>query len=204
MATRDELTGIFYRRFFAGEMERMLAGGTKVSVVLFDLDGFKQVNDTFGHAAGDQVLRDVGAIFLRNTRPEDLVARYGGDEFVMVVTNLDVPEVEVVAARLSTAIAELQWSAGDQVFSVGVTTGFAAAHLLEKATIQNLLEVADRDLYKNKWIRRNPDARPELYEYPSQEGATDVVLTVPRHAEVVPDREPHSPPADALRIRPQV
>jgi two-component system cell cycle response regulator len=203
MATRDALTGIFNRRFFLAEVDRMLARGTKMSVVLFDLDFFKQVNDTFGHSAGDQVLRDVGSIFLGSTRPEDLVARYGGDEFVMVVTDLDVPEVEVVAGRLCAAIAALQWSAGDQVFSIGVTTGFAAAHLLEQATIQNLLDAADRDLYKNKWIHRNPDVRPELYEYPRKDGASDVVLTVPTQVEVT-EPEPRPLRADILRARPRV
>ena len=87
LATRDELTGVFNRRYFFSEAERLLGQGAEISLVLFDLDGFKQVNDTYGHLSGDRILRDIGALFLTRTRNEDIIARYGGDEFVMLVTS---------------------------------------------------------------------------------------------------------------------
>jgi two-component system, cell cycle response regulator len=177
LATRDELTGVFNRRVFVAETERLLAQGTALSIVLFDLDDFKVVNDTYGHIAGDRVLRDVGAVFYRNTRPEDLIARYGGDEFVMIVPHLDVPHIESLAHRLAREVRALQWSVGSgEPFTVGVTTGMASSRLLAEPTVTQLLDAADRDLYKNKWMRRNPNENPELYEYPHEGRPVDLLL----------------------------
>lgn len=179
LATRDELTGVFNRRFFAEETKRLLAERETVSVILFDLDDFKGINDTYGHLAGDRVLRDVGALFQRSTRSVDLIARFGGDEFVMVIADLAVAEVEAIAARLSRDVSALQWSAGGEPFSIGATPGVASSTLLEHPTIEYLLNVADRDLYKNKWLRKHPGA-PVIPEESSQkETRIDLVLPLP-------------------------
>jgi diguanylate cyclase (GGDEF)-like protein len=167
LATRDELTGVFNRRFFAEEVQRMLDEGVAVSVVLFDLDDFKQVNDTYGHLAGDQVLRDVGAMFLRRTRSEDLIARYGGDEFVMAVTGLPVETVEALATRLADDLHAMRWGVGADSVTIGVTLGIATSTLLASKQLSRLLNAADRDLYKNKWIRRHPEQAYD-YDYPAQ------------------------------------
>jgi two-component system cell cycle response regulator len=182
LATRDELTGVFNRRFFVLEAERMLALRDDVNIVLFDLDDFKKVNDDFGHLAGDRVLRDIGALFHRRTRPEDLIARYGGDEFVMVVAHLELHDIECMVERLSAEVRALQWSAGEEQFSIGVTTGVGSSRYIEQANVAQLLEAADRDLYKNKWVRRNPGERPELYTYPAHDRRIDL-LAQPRVAE---------------------
>jgi two-component system cell cycle response regulator len=168
LATRDDLTGVFNRRFFISEAERLLAEGIALNVVLLDLDSFKHVNDTYGHLAGDAVLRDVGTTLQRNTRPEDVVARFGGDEFVVAIPQLEIAGVERVAERLARAIAALEWRAEPR-FRIGASAGFASSRLLEKPTLAQLLNAADRDMYKNKWMRKHPDVRPELYEYPSHE-----------------------------------
>jgi diguanylate cyclase (GGDEF)-like protein len=168
LTTRDDLTGVFNRRFFISESERLLAEGTIITIVLLDLDGFKHVNDTYGHLAGDEVLRDVGTALLRNTRPDDVVARFGGDEFVIAVPHLDIQTVERIAERVTLAVAALawRWSPGCHI---GMSAGIASSSLLEKATLAQLVNVADRDMYKNKWIRKHPDLHPELYEYPAQD-----------------------------------
>ncbi len=156
LASRDELTGLFNRRFLFAETEKLLAGGTAVTLVLFDLDDFKRVNDTFGHPVGDRVLRDVGLLFQRGTRPEDLVGRYGGDEFIMVVTGSPFYLVETISDRLSDDISDLTWTIANDEFSVGVTVGIASSHFLPNATLGQLLEAADRDLYKNKFVKKHP------------------------------------------------
>jgi two-component system cell cycle response regulator len=181
LATRDELTGVFNRRFFLLEAERMLAAREDIHIVLFDLDDFKKVNDDFGHLAGDRVLRDIGALFHRSTRPEDLIARYGGDEFVLVVPHRELYDIERMIERLSSEVRALQWCAGEEQFSIGVTTGVGSSRFLEHATVAQLLDAADRDLYKNKWVRRNPGERPELYIYPVHDRRIDL-LDSPRAA----------------------
>lgn len=173
LATRDELTGVFNRRFYVAETEQLLAAGVAVNVLLFDLDDFKEINDTYGHLAGDLVLRDVGAMFHRTTRPEDIVARLGGDEFVISVPHVDVPTVQRMLARLSAELQSLEWSVGEERFKVGVSTGMASSTLLADPTLAQLFNAADRDLYKNKWVRKHPDLRPELYVYPANGRGTD-------------------------------
>jgi two-component system cell cycle response regulator len=168
LATRDDLTGVFNRRLFISEVERMLAEGIAVNLVLLDVDDFKDVNDTHGHLAGDAVLRDVGTALMSNTRPDDIVARFGGDEFVVAIPDLDVAAVERIAERLTGAIAALEWGSAAR-FRVAASAGFASSRFLDAPTLAQLLNAADRDMYKNKWIRKHPDLRPELYEYPSQE-----------------------------------
>lgn len=166
LATRDDLTGAFNRRFFISEAERMLAERGVVNVVLLDLDGFKHINDTYGHLAGDQVLRDVVTSLHTNTRIEDIVARFGGDEFVIAVPNLDVAALESVCERLSDAVAAVEWSVGDSTFRVGVSAGIASSRLLDAPSLVQLMKAADCDMYKNKWLRKHPGVRPELYQYP--------------------------------------
>ena len=170
LATRDELTGLFNRRFFFAEAESLLEEGKVANLVFFDLDEFKPINDNLGHLAGDRILRDIGSLFLQRTRSEDLIARYGGDEFIMLVPKLSPPEVEALAHRMAAEIGSAQWIFGTDIFSVGVTTGISCSSLLEKPTLKQLLSAGDRDLYKNKWVRKNPDEDPSLYEY---DGARD-------------------------------
>lgn len=176
LATRDELTGLFNRRFLFAEIERLLREGEIVNLVLFDLDDFKRINDTFGHLAGDRILRDLGSLFLRRTRHEDLIARFGGDEFVMLINEASAEEVEGIAQRITTDLAAAQWVFNGEMLGIGVSTGFACSPLLESPTLSRLLAASDRDLYKNKWIRKHPDLDPHLYEYDQQREANVVEL----------------------------
>jgi two-component system, cell cycle response regulator len=165
LATRDELTGLLNRRFFFAEATRRLGEGRDVALILFDLDEFKPVNDTFGHLAGDRILRDIGSLFIRRTRGDDLVARYGGDEFVMMVSCSGPPDVETLATRLAAEIGALQWTFGTDLVHVRVTTGVACSTLLDNPTLARLLSAGDRDLYKNKWLTKTPESDPALYAY---------------------------------------
>jgi two-component system cell cycle response regulator len=176
LATRDDLTGLFNRRFFFSEAERLLSEGNGVNLIFFDLDEFKPINDTLGHLAGDRILRDLGSLFLKRTRSVDLIARYGGDEFVMLVPVLSPSEVETLAHRIASEIGSAQWIFGTEIFSVGVTTGISCSSLLEEPTVAQLISAGDRDLYKNKWLRKNPDQDPSLYEYDGRRDAQLIEL----------------------------
>jgi two-component system chemotaxis response regulator CheY len=150
LATRDELTGLFNRRHFHAEAERMLGEGQNLTLALFDLNDFKGVNDSHGHLAGDQILRDVGALFLRSTRADDLIARYGGDEFVLVATHETVEEMAALAARLIMEIGKLRWTFDGENVAVGASAGVTSSTMFEKPTLGQLVAACDRDLYKNK------------------------------------------------------
>jgi two-component system cell cycle response regulator len=169
LATRDELTGVFNRRFFVAEAERLLAARSIVDIVLFDLDDFKHVNDTYGHLAGDRVLRDVATLIDRNTRAEDLIARFGGDEFVMCIPHLELQDLGRLVGRLAGYVRELRWSAGGKTFAIGITTGLATSRQMEDPTLAQLLEAADRDLYRNKaHAEVGNDARIAVIEPPAE------------------------------------
>ena len=177
LATRDELTGLFNRRFLFAEIERMVRDGEVVNLVLFDLDGFKQINDTYGHLAGDRILRDLGSLFLRRTRHEDLVGRFGGDEFVMVIPNATPDQVATIAERVVTELGAAQWVFDGDMVSASASTGFACSSMIDSPTLSKLLAACDRDLYKNKWIRKHPESDPTLYEY--ERGREGTVLELP-------------------------
>ncbi len=96
------------------------------------------------------MLRDIGALFLRNTRHEDLIARYGGDEFIMLIASNSPSEIARIGTRLAAEIGELEWVPGEPPFHVGVTIGIAASSVFERPLLELLVEAGDRDLYEKK------------------------------------------------------
>ena len=193
LAMRDELTGVALRRTFFDEAERLLAEKREVGVALMDLDSFKPINDTFGHLTGDRILRDIGALFIRSTRANDLIARYGGDEFVLMVAGLPLDDLTAAASRLTEEIASVRWDVADTTLQVTVTFGVAHSSLLPNATVEQLLDAADRDLYAKKWILKNPGAPAHLYEYSGQKTGADV-LPLP-----IEEKQKHTGPSVAPR-----
>jgi diguanylate cyclase (GGDEF) domain len=174
IANQDELTKVATRRFFFEQADRRIAEKHDVGVVLIDVDDFKTINDTYGHLTGDRVLKDIGALFLRRTRSDDVIARYGGDEFVLLVLNLSVEETRFVAGRLTAELSSLQWGVGEATLHISVTMGIGCSELIENATMEGLLDAADRELYAMKWLRKHPSATaPDTYLYPAK--TTDVV-----------------------------
>ena len=182
LATRDELTGVATRRTLFDEAERCLREERVIGVAILDLDDFKPVNDTFGHLTGDRILSDLGALFTSRTRANDLIARYGGDEFLLLVTDLGLDDLTGAAERLMGEIATLQWKCGDATFGITATSGMAHSSLLPNATLEQLLDAADRDLYAKKWLKKHPGERPELYEYPGR-STGGAIVPLPRVSE---------------------
>lgn len=184
LASNDALTGVASRRFFFDEASRAVAGAQQFAVVLFDLDDFKAINDRYGHLTGDRILRDIGELFIRSTRGEDVIARFGGDEFVLMISNLTPEATHRVAGRLAQDIASLRWSVGESEISITASMGLAFSTLVTDPTLENILGTADRDLYAHKWLRKHPDATAaELYEYTkANEGAR--VVSMPERVDV--------------------
>jgi two-component system cell cycle response regulator len=180
LASRDELTAVGTRRAFLEEAARCLAAGCQIGVALFDLDDFKQINDNWGHLTGDRVLRDLGSLFLSCTRQADLIARFGGDEFVLLMVDLSHEEAASAAERITADIAKLHWTLGTEELRISTTTGVGHSSLLEEPTVERLLDAADRDLYAKKWLRKHPpQASDTAYQYPSS-GLIGKVVELPQ------------------------
>ena len=187
LAERDELTQVATRRTFAERTREKLVDERDVAVVMLDLDGFKEINDTNGHLAGDRILRDVGALFLSRTRRDDVVARYGGDEFVFLIADVTLEEATVFADRLTSDVAQLSWLIATDTIRITATAGIAHSTLLAPPTVDLLLDAADRDLYAKKFLMTNPRAdSADVYEYPETEQPANVVSMPSETGTVIP------------------
>lgn len=152
-ATRDALTGLRNRRAFMErmneEMERVRRHGAMLSLLLLDVDRFKQYNDSFGHPAGDEVLREVARLMEEEARGSDFVARYGGEEFAILLPNTDQDASRHAAERVRSALERFPWSQRAVTASIGVSTTNTALD----PTI--FLAHADSALYAAKARGRN-------------------------------------------------
>jgi two-component system cell cycle response regulator len=158
MSRTDHLTGLANRRALDAELSA-LAGSSRpyrypITVLLVDVDHFKQVNDTLGHGAGDLVLVEVAQRLASCVRGEDAVGRWGGEEFLVLAPNTDVDGGEILAERLRGAVAGAAVEAGDTSLQVCVSVGGATAALPGVAA-DALLRVADANLYAVKQAGRN-------------------------------------------------
>jgi two-component system cell cycle response regulator len=151
LALTDELTGIANRRALFRAAEEMLAAGKTLSVVLFDLDHFKRINDTFGHLTGDRILADVATCLKAHTRIGDVIARYGGDEFLLLLPDTPAADARVISERIREKIADLRWDVSGQAISIAVGTGVSTAG--SGSSIATLLAESDAKLYDAKMSR---------------------------------------------------
>jgi two-component system, cell cycle response regulator len=152
----DALTGAHNRRHFEAQLEVELSYARRqripISLLLFDLDGFKQMNDRKGHRFGDGVLRAVAASVGGILRPEDVFARYGGDEFVVVARNTDTDNARVIAGRIHQALEALVTARGVALTaSVGIATRLAGS----ECSAPLLVALADRAMYRAKAHGKN-------------------------------------------------
>jgi diguanylate cyclase (GGDEF)-like protein len=156
LADTDTLVPVFNRRAFVREMTRVIsfAGryGVQASVVYFDLDGFKQINDRFGHPAGDAILKAVGETLLANIRESDLAGRVGGDEFAVILAKAGPEDAHTKGAQLAAAIADTRVTFMGRTLSVGAAFG---AHCFEQGdTAERALSRADEAMYAHKVGRK--------------------------------------------------
>lgn len=159
LATRDELTGLLNRREFdrilAEEAERVRRFGRSFALIMIDVDHFKQVNDTHGHPVGDGVLRQLAARLRAQLRSVDRLARFGGEEFAVVVMETDRAGAGEIARRLCAAIAQ-QPVAVDQALTLSVTISAGVAEMPRDAKSgAELVAAADHALYLAKGQGRN-------------------------------------------------
>jgi diguanylate cyclase (GGDEF)-like protein len=150
LALTDELTGIANRRALFRAAESILAAGRTLSVVLFDVDRFKAINDTHGHLMGDRILTDVASLFKAHTRVVDIIARYGGDEFVLLLPDTGRAEATSIASRLRAIVGATCWELADATVFVKLTFGVASSAGHPQTNLAALLATCDEALYRRK------------------------------------------------------
>jgi two-component system cell cycle response regulator len=168
MAVTDPLTGLRNRRYVRRHLEGVLRN-SGAAVLLLDVDRFKSVNDTYGHAAGDVVLREVAERVRGHLRAADVVARYGGEEFLVVMSGATVDDALLVAERLRAAIASAPVLAEGQ--SLNITASFGAAAGDIGTPSDDVVGAADAALYRAKNNGRNRVEAAEARDWPPEAGA---------------------------------
>lgn len=158
-ARTDPLSGTYNRKAFDEAMTYLLSNFKRendaFALVMCDVDRFKWINDTHGHAAGDKVVCHLGEILKLAVRGEDYVSRFGGDEFALLLRHADLPAASAVASRVRTAVERRNFDAGPDGNRIAVTLSMGLAVAQEGDTPEALIERADRALYESKHQGRN-------------------------------------------------
>ena len=149
LSSLDALTGLYNQRVFYQKLRREISiaerVGSQVSLIYFDINGFKQINDTQGHNKGDEILKFIGSVMLKNTRKMDVPCRYGGDEFCIILPNAEQQIVfDKVAQRLIQAFQK------DLTYDVNISMGIAQTGPKTYCDPEELVKVADKLMYKAK------------------------------------------------------
>ncbi|RMC94555.1 GGDEF domain-containing protein [Aquitalea palustris] len=159
LADIDSLTGLPNRRSFLQQCRQRLQQGQQGSLLIFDIDHFKQINDRYGHLAGDRVLRQLGEHLRGLARRDDLLCRYGGEEFCLLLQNADTEQAGRLAERLRSSISTLQFAVAPQhTLQITISIGGVALNLntaTAQLPLEQWLEQADRQLYQAKNQGRN-------------------------------------------------
>ena len=152
LSLRDQLTGLYLRRHMNEVLDDLLYNFKRYkkvfSVIMMDLDDFKAINDTYGHLAGDEVLKTVATILKRYTRQSDIPFRYGGDEFIVLLPETQLEDALVVAEKIRKKISSIKFKKNDLEFTCSVSLG--VTQVKEGDSVESILERVDEALYKTK------------------------------------------------------
>jgi diguanylate cyclase (GGDEF)-like protein len=160
-ATHDMLTGLYNRRYADDYLQREIENSKRhnrnFAIALADIDHFKQINDRFSHAAGDEVLRRVAGILVNRCRKTDVVTRYGGEEFLLFFPDTSSEFAEQICGQIRVAIEKADWSPMADVVGddFGITISFGIAEIGSDSRRTTLLGAADSRLYQAKHGGRN-------------------------------------------------
>ncbi|HEY3122931.1 MAG TPA: GGDEF domain-containing protein [Thermoanaerobaculia bacterium] len=158
-ATHDPLTGLFNRRYLEEsllrELHRARPANTPVCVAMLDLDHFKRLNDTLGHDAGDSLLRAVGQVLREKLRKSDIACRYGGEEFVLVLSDSSLADTVQRVEQIRVLVKQLEIRYGDQSLGSMTLSAGVAALPEHGSTAPELLRAADDAMYAAKQAGRD-------------------------------------------------
>ena len=159
LAAQDALTGVANRRALMLALERELARATRqhtpLALLMIDIDHFKRVNDHYGHLAGDQVLRHVVGVVRQRLRAHDVLGRYGGEEFLLLLPNTDLPGAQQLAQQLCQAVQATPCDWSGQSIAVTASVGISGMGVGVQVSWDTLLQSADQALYRAKDKGRN-------------------------------------------------
>ena len=154
LATTDSLTGAFNRTKFieliASEIERFKRYGVPLSLIIFDIDHFKRINDTFGHSSGDCILKKITDIVVENKRKLDYLVRWGGEEFMLIASETNLKKAETLADRIRRFIEKYTFDT-----EIKITVSFGVTQFKEGDTVDTAIRRADDALYRPKAGGRN-------------------------------------------------
>ena len=158
LSVMDELTGLYNRRGFLTLAKQQISlkerNHKDLLLVFFDIDGLKKINDTLGHSFGDCAIMSLANLLRKAFRSTDIIARIGGDEFVILAIECSIREYKKIMSRLDHSIEEFD-AADDHKFELSVSAGAAPCNPDSKFTIEQLMEEADAELYKEKKRKKN-------------------------------------------------
>ena len=164
-AEHDGLTGLWNHRVIVErlgeEMNRSVRDGTPLSVILADVDHFKKVNDSFGHMAGDMVLKEIGTVLTRTLRPYDCVGRYGGEEFLLILPNCGMESALLRGEQLRAAVQSARMLDGETMLQVTASFGVASAFPFHYEA-ETVIRAVDAALYRAKSNGRNCVIQAEI------------------------------------------
>ncbi len=159
LSDRDELTGIYnigaFMRLATAEHHRSVRMEQPYSILMIDIDGLKEINDLSGHDAGNRALVLVADALLRITRAEDIAARFGGDEFILIFPSVERDVAEEVAQRIRNVVYASTLEVGSTMVRVNVSVG-AASYSVDGDDIEALMKFADKAMYRDKELRKAP------------------------------------------------
>jgi diguanylate cyclase (GGDEF)-like protein len=157
-STTDQLTGLYNRRLFIHlaeiELSTIQRRSSYLSLILLDVDNFKKINDQYGHKCGDEALTHVADILRQTVRPNDILSRWGGEEFIVLLPNTDIESAALVAERLRLGIATQTFECEGKNYNLTVTLGLTANNDRGE-TLDDLIEQADHALYLGKAYGKN-------------------------------------------------
>lgn len=160
LTTIDGLTQVYNKRYFVETLEREMGRAQRYKrelvLIMFDIDHFKKINDTYGHLAGDSVLKELAGTVKDHTRREDMLSRYGGEEFAIVLPELDLSNAKIFAEKIRGLVESTPFKFEDTIISVTISLGVALLPKeLSSRESDQFIKIADQNLYKAKKQGRN-------------------------------------------------
>jgi len=159
MAITDGMTKLYLHKYFKKRLQETFKSferyGSNASLVMLDLDHFKKINDLYGHQTGDEVLIKVSNIILNESRSPDIPSRYGGEEFAVILPNVNIDGAKLMAERLRKNVEDIVIEYEDQIIKVTISIGIASIADNKPKSSNDLIRMADAALYYSKKNGRN-------------------------------------------------